>query len=176
MAEIIFDGTSYRTYGALPPVGSHAPDVSLVNTRLQTVTLANFMGKRKILFIFPSIDSPACARSVIVFNRLAAQHEDVVLVMVSYDLPFAHARFLKEHGIGNVEGLSAIRHEGFGENYGVQIVEGPLKGMFACAVVVLDENDTVVHTEQVTDIGSRPDFIGAFRALGVLVDPDELED
>ena len=176
MAEIIFDGNAYHTYGGLPAVGSRAPDMSLVNTRLQTVTLANFMGRRKIMFIFPSIDSPSCAKSALVFNQLAEGHEDIALIIVSYDLPFAHARFFKEHELTNVEGLSAIRHEGFGENYGVLITEGPLKGMFACAVVVLDENDTVVHTEQVRDIGKSPDFAAAFKALGITIDPDELED
>ena len=176
MPEIIFDGNRYQVYGSLPAVGSRAPDMSLVNTKLQTVTLANFTGRRKIMFILTSIDSPSCAASVIRFNELAANHDDVALIMVSYDLPFAHARFFSEHHLVNVEGLSAIRHEGFGENYGVLILEGPLKGMFACAVVVIDENDTVVHTEQMSELGTKPDYVAAFRALGIGVDPVELED
>ena len=175
MNEIIFDGTRYRTYGELPAVGSKAPDVSLVNTELQQVSLANFMGKRKVINIFPSIDTPVCAKSVIVFNKLAENADDLAMLMVSYDLPFAHARFHKEHELRNVTGLSAIRHEGFGENYGVQIVEGPLKGMFSRAVVVLDENDTVVHSEQITDIGDEPDYEAAYKALGIEVDVDDLD-
>ena len=175
MNEIIFEGSRYRTNGELPAVGSKAPDMSLVNTQLQQVSLANFMGKRKVINIFPSIDTPVCARSVIVFNELAKSADDLAMLMVSYDLPFAHARFHKEHDLQNVIGLSAIRHEGFGENYGVQIVEGPLKGMFARAVVVLDENDTVVHREQIADIGNEPDYAAAYRALGIEVDPDDLE-
>jgi len=176
MHQITYDGTSYRTYGELPSVGSRAPDVSLVNTNLQDVSLANFMGVRKVLNIFPSIDTPVCAKSVIVFNKIAADHNDVAMLMVSYDLPFAHARFHQQHSLTHVVGLSAIRHAGFGENYGVQIVEGPLSGMFSRAVVVLDENNTVVYREQIADIGEEPDYIAAYQALGIAVDPQELED
>jgi len=175
MAEIIFNGTSYRTYGELPAVGSRAPDVSLVNTELQDVSLANFMETRKVLNIFPSIDTPVCAKSVIVFNELARDHEDVSMLMVSYDLPFAHARFHAENSLTNVVGLSAIRHAGFGENYGVQIMEGPLAGMFSRAVVVLDEYNTVVHREQIADIGDEPDYEAAYKALGISVNTVELE-
>ena len=128
------------------------------------------MGMRKVLNIFASIDRDVCAKSVITFNELAGQIEDVAMLMVSYDLPFAHRRFQKEHGLNNVVGLSAIRHAGFGENYGVQIVDGPLAGMFARAVVVLDENNTVVHEEQIEDITTEPDYRAAFRALGIEID------
>ncbi len=174
MHQITYDGKSYRTYGELPSIGSRAPDVSLVNTDLQDVSLANFMGKRKVFNIFPSIDTPVCAKSVIVFNRIAANHDDVTMLMVSYDLPFAHARFHEQHSLTHVVGLSAIRHAGFGENYGVQIVEGPLSGMFSRAVVVLDENNTVVYRQQIADIGDEPDYIAAYKALGIDVDPDEI--
>ncbi|MEQ9563868.1 MAG: thiol peroxidase [Woeseiaceae bacterium] len=176
MHRIIYDGTSYRTYGDLPTVGSRAPDVSLVNTELQDVSLAHWQGLRKVLNIFPSIDTPVCARSVVVFDRLAKDHEDVAMLMVSYDLPFAHRRFMQQHELERVVGLSAIRHAGFGQNYGVQIVEGPLAGMFARAVVVLDENNTVVHSEQIADIAIEPDYLAAYKALGITVDPALLED
>ncbi len=125
---------------------------------------------RKILNIFVSIDTDICARSVIRFDGLAEQADDVALLMVSYDLPFAHKRFGETHHLENVVGLSAIRHAGFGENYGVQIVEGPLAGMFSRAVVVLDENNTVVHREQIEDITAEPDYQAAFRALGIEID------
>ena len=174
MHRIQFQGNRYETYGELPSVGSRAPDVSLVNTELQDVSFANFMGKRKVLNIFPSIDTPVCAKSVIVFDKLAKDHEDVAMLMVSYDLPFAHARFHHEHSLTRVVGLSAIRHAGFGENYGVQIVQGPLAGMFSRAVVVLDENNTVVHREQIEDISDEPDYVAAYRALGIDVDQDEI--
>jgi len=153
-------------------VGSRAPDVSLVNTKLQNVSFANWMGMRKVLNIFVSIDTDVCAKSVVEFDRMAAQAaaEDVAMLMVSYDLPFAHKRFQEELELSNVVGLSAIRHAGFGENYGVQIVDGPLAGMFSRAVVVLDENNTVVHQEQIENITTEPDYLAAFRALGIEID------
>jgi len=172
MATVKYEGTVYQTYGELPAVGSHAPDVSLVNTKLQDVTLANWMGKRKVFNIFVSIDRTICAKSVIEFDSYAEGMDDVALLMVSYDLPFAHARFAEQHDLNNVVGLSAIRHAGFGENYGVQIVDGPLAGMFARAVVVLDENNTVVHQEQIEDITIEPDYGAALQALGINLDAD----
>ncbi len=172
MAVITYQGGSYRTFGDLPAIGSHAPDVSLVNTELQDVTLANFMGKRKVFNIFVSIDRPICGKSCIEFNRFAEGIEDVAMLMVSYDLPFAHRRFAEEHKLENVTGLSAIRHAGFGENYGVQIVDGPLAGMFARAIVVLDENNTVVHHEYIEDITNEPDYGAALKALGLSANGD----
>ena len=148
--------------------------MSLVNTELQNVSLANWMGMRKMLNIFVSIDTEVCAKSVIKFDRIAAEHEDIVVLMVSYDLPFAHKRFQEEHDLRTSIGLSAIRHAGFGENYGVQIVDGPLAGMFSRAVVVLDENNTVVHREQIEDITTEPDYRAAFRALGIKIDEYEM--
>lgn len=172
MATITYDNGSYRTRGDLPVVGSHAPEIRLVDTRLKNTTLADWIGKRKIMNIFVSIDTPVCAKSVTEFDRLVADHDDVAALMISYDLPFAHARFRKEHGLQRVDGLSAIRHAGFGENYGVEIVEGPLAGMFCRAVVVVDENNTVVHTQQLKDIATEPDYEAAFRALGIKVSVD----
>jgi thiol peroxidase len=175
MHKIIHEGTSYRTYGELPTIGSRAPDVSLVNTNLQDVSLANFMNMRKVLNIFPSIDTPVCAKSVIVFNRFAKDHEDIAMLMVSYDLPFAHKRFHEDNALEHVVGLSAIRHAGFGENYGVQIMDGPLAGMFSRAVVVLDENNTVVYREQIADIGDEPNYVAAYEALGIEVNTQILQ-
>ena len=175
MNKIKYAGGVYEIYGELPSIGSAAPDVSLVNTKLNDVSLANWLGLRKIMNIFPSIDTPVCAKSVVTFDRIAKQHDDIAMLMISYDLPFAHARFFEQHSLEHVAGLSAIRHAGFGENYGVQIVEGPLAGMFARAVVVMDENNTVVHREQIEDIGNEPDYAAALTALGIDVDPDLLE-
>ncbi|MDH4108209.1 MAG: thiol peroxidase [Gammaproteobacteria bacterium] len=174
MHKIRFEGRSYETYGELPDVGSRAPDVSLVNTRLQDVSLANWLGLRKVIFSFPSIDVTSCAAAVATFDRIAEDHDDVVTLMVSCDLPFAHRRYLELNSFDHVIALSAIRHAGFGENYGVQIVEGPLKGMFASAVIVLDENNTVVHREQIEDVTATPDYLAAYQALGIAVDPDVL--
>ncbi|MFQ5546700.1 MAG: thiol peroxidase [Woeseia sp.] len=166
MARIRYQGGTYRTHGELPTVGSRAPDFSLVNTELKDVTLANWLGLRKIFNIFPSIDTPVCAASVIAFDRYSKDFDDIAELMISYDLPFAHARFRDKHSLKRVVGLSAIRHMGFGENYGVQIMEGPLAGMFSRAVVVLDENNTVVHREQIDDIGQEPNYKAAYLALG----------
>ena len=176
MHSIKYEGGVYATHGELPTVGSRAPDVSLVNTELNDVSLANWLGLRKVMNIFPSIDTPVCARSVIVFDQLAQLHEDIAALMISYDLPFAHARFLEQHSLTQVVGLSAIRHQDFGLNYGVQIVEGPLAGMFSRAVVVLDENNTVVHREQIQDLSMEPDYEAAYRALGIDVDLELLEE
>lgn len=170
MAKIQFNSATFRTYGELPTVGSRAPDFSLVNTALQNVSFAKWMSERKVLNIFVSIDTEVCAKSVIEFDRLAAKAKDVIMLMVSYDLPFAHKRFQEEHGLKNVIGLSAIRHDGFGENYGVQIIDGPLAGMFSRAVVVLDENNTVVYREHIEDITTEPDYGAALRALGIEID------
>jgi thioredoxin-dependent peroxiredoxin len=172
MSILKFEKGTYHTAGELPAVGSRAPDVSLVNTRLQTVTLANWAGMRKVINIFVSIDTEVCARSVIAFNRFAANIENVAMLMVSYDLPFAHRRFLEQHKLADVVGLSAIRHAGFGENYGVLIMDGPLAGMFTRAVVVLDENNTVVHQQHIEDIATEPDYAAAFRSLGITIDED----
>jgi thiol peroxidase len=170
VANIQFKSATYHTHAELPSIGSCAPDVSLVNTELQNVSFANWMGMRKVLNIFISIDTDVCAKSVMEFDRLAGEVDDVAMLMVSYDLPFAHKRFQAEHELNNVVGLSAIRHAGFGENYGVQIVDGPLAGMFSRAVVVLDENNTVVHREHIEDITTEPDYRAAFRALGYEID------
>lgn len=170
MGRINHKSASYRIHGELPAIGSRAPDVSLVNTDLQNVSFANWMGMRKVLNIFVSIDTQVCAESVKAFDKLAAELGDVAMLMVSYDLPFAHKRFKEANELTNVIGLSAIRHAGFGENYGVQVLEGPFAGMFARAVVVLDENNTVVHRELVDDITTEPDYHAAFRALGIDID------
>jgi len=170
MPTITYQDGTYRTHGELPTVGSKAPDFSLVNTDLKDVTLANWLGMRKIFNIFPSIDTPVCARSVIAFDKYSKDYDDVAELMISYDLPFAHSRFRDQQSLQRVVGLSAIRHMGFGENYGVQIIEGPLAGMFSRAVVVLDENNTVVHREQIEDLSSEPNYAAAYQALGIKIE------
>ena len=170
MSKIQYEGGNYRTHGELPAVGSRAPDFSLVNTDLKDVTLANWLGMRKIFNIFPSIDTPVCAASVIAFDKYSKDYDDVAELMISYDLPFAHRRFFDKHSLQRIVGLSAIRHMGFGENYGVQIVEGPIAGMFSRAVVVLDENNTVVHREQIEDLSIEPNYAAAYQALGIQIE------
>ncbi len=167
MAIVKYESATYRTCSELPAIGSRAPDVSLVNTRLQDATLANWSGMRKIMNIIVSIDTEVCAKSVLEFHRRTENVDDVAILNVSYDLPFAFQRFQEQHDLSDVIGLSAIRHAGFGENYGVQIVDGPLAGMFARAIVVLDENNTVVHQEHIEDISTEPNYDAALRALGI---------
>lgn len=170
MAKVKYEGGIYRTHGELPAVGSRAPDFSLVNIDLKDVSLANWLGMRKLFNIFTSIDTPVCAKSVIAFDNFSKDYDDVAELMISYDLPFAHRRFREKHSLKRVIGLSAIRHMGFGENYGVQIVDGPLAGMFARAVVVLDENNTVVHQEQIEDMSKEPDYKAAYKAVGIQIE------
>lgn len=170
MPKIRFENVNYRLHGDLPAVGSRAPDVSLVDTALRNVSLANWTGMRKLMNIFVSVDTAVCADSVIKFDQYLADREDIASLMISYDLPFAHRRFKEENELKNAIGLSAIRHAGFGENYGVLIVEGPLAGMYARAVVVLDENNAVVYNEQIADIKTEPDYGAACRALGIEID------
>jgi thiol peroxidase len=169
-AKIRYETSSYQTHGELPRIGTFAPDVSLVNTKLQNVSLANFAGLRKIMFIGVSVDTNVFARSVIRFDEYAAGCEDLTVLIVTYDLPFAHSRFQKAHDLQNIVGLSAIRHAGFGENYGVMIMDGPLAGMYSPAVIVVDENNSVVHREHIEDITAEPDYKAAFRALGIDID------
>jgi thiol peroxidase len=167
VARIRMENSSYSTFGELPRIGSHAPEFSLVNEKLQSVSLDRWSGRRKIIYVGLSVDSETCARTIIRLDEYAAGREDIVLLVVSCDLPFAHARFRKAHDLQVAEGLSAIRHAGFGENYGVQIMDGPLAGMFSPGVIVLDENNTVVHREHLEEITAEPDFGAAFRALGI---------
>ena len=167
MSNITYNGKSYPIAGEPPNVGSRAPDIMLVDTELQNVSLSNWSGKRKIMNIFVSVDTAVCATSVIKFSTMVEGHDDIAMLMVSYDLPFAHSRFLDNNDIKNVSALSAIRHAGFGKNYGVLITEGPLTGMFSRAVVVMDENNTVVHAERIEDIETEPDYEAAFNALGI---------
>ena len=169
-AKIRYENSSYQTHGELPRIGTFAPDVSLVNTKLQNVSLANFAGLRKIMFIGVSVDTNVFARSVIRFDEYAAGCEDLTVLIVTYDLPFAHSRFQKAHDLQNIVGLSAIRHAGFGENYGVMIMDGPLAGMYSPSVIVVDENNSVVHREHIEDITAEPDYKAAFRALGIDID------
>ncbi|HEY5655559.1 MAG TPA: thiol peroxidase [Woeseiaceae bacterium] len=167
MSKITFKGSRYQLAGELPALGGKAPDFSLVTTELRDVSIDHWLNKRKILNVFLSVDLEVCAKSVIAFDRYAAAHDDLAMLMISVDLPFAHARFRKEHDLQQVTQLSAIRHAGFGENYGVQITEGPLKGFFARAVIVVDENNSVVYTELVEDVTEEPDYAAAFRSLAI---------
>jgi thioredoxin-dependent peroxiredoxin len=166
MATITLQGNEIHTAGEFPRVGSKAPDFTLTDRDLNDAALSRWMGKKKLLSIFPSIDTPVCAISTRKFNDYARTHDDTVMLMVSADLPFAHKRFCGDEGLDNVVTLSTMRSDDFARGYGVLIADGPLSGLTARAVVVLDENDTVVHAELVPEIASEPDYEAALKALG----------
>lgn len=165
MAETALRGNPIHTNGDLPAPGSTAPDFELVTKDLGTVTSSDLAGKRVILNIFPSIDTPTCATSVRTFNERAASLDNTEVVCVSADLPFAAGRFCGAEGIDNVSTGSTFRSN-FLEDYGVKMVDGPLAGVAARSVVVLDADGTVLHTELVPEIADEPDYDAAINALG----------
>ncbi|HBX57195.1 thiol peroxidase [Pseudomonas sp. UBA2684] len=165
MAQVTLRGTPVDVAGELPQVGQQAPAFTLVGTTLADVSLSSLAGKRKVLNIFPSIDTPTCATSVRKFNAEASTLNNTVVLCVSADLPFAQARFCGAEGLENVINLSTMRGAEFLKAYGVALVSGPLAGVSARAVVVLDEHDKVLHSELVGEIGSEPDYAAALAVL-----------
>ncbi|MGB8329141.1 MAG: thiol peroxidase [Polyangiales bacterium] len=164
MATTAFKGTPVHTNGNLPAAGSAAPDFLLIGTDLSEKTLADFKGKKKILTINPSYDTPVCQAAARTFNERAARLDDVVVLVVSADLPFAQKRFCTAEGLQSVVPLSTFRGT-FLEDYGVKLVDGALKGLAARAIVVLDEGDEVIHTELVSDIAKEPNYDAALAAV-----------
>lgn len=166
MATVTLKGSETHVAGELPKVGSRAPEFTLTDSGLADVSLSRWHGQRKLLNIFPSIDTPVCATSTRKFNEYASENPAVSMIMISADLPFAHKRFCSDEGLENVLTLSTMRSPHFAKDYGVLIEDGPLAGLTARAVLVVDENDVVVHSEMVSEIGSEPDYESALRALG----------
>lgn len=162
---VTLGGNPITIAGKFPQKGDCAPAFSLVAKDLSDAPLASFAGKRKILNIFPSIDTPTCAMSVRQFNAKANALPNAVVLCISADLPFAQARFCGAEGLDNVVTLSTLRGREFIEAYGVAITSGPLAGLTARAVVVLDENDKVIHSELVSEIKNEPDYAAALAAL-----------
>lgn len=165
MAQVTLKGNPINVDGQLPQKGQQAPAFSLVGGDLSDVTLASLSGKRKVLNIFPSIDTPTCATSVRKFNVEASKLPNTVVLCISADLPFAQKRFCASEGLDNVVNLSMLRGREFLEDYGVAIAEGPLAGLAARAVVVLDEHDKVLHRELVAEIADEPDYAAALAVL-----------
>jgi thiol peroxidase len=165
MATITLQGNEIHTNGELPAVGDRAPDFHLVDGELNDRRLADYAGKKKLLNIVPSLDTPVCATSTKKFNEAAAAHAGTVMLVISSDLPFAQGRFCGAEGTDKVIPLSMMRSRNFAKDYGVLIEDGPLAGITARAVVVLDENDKVVYTELVPEIGQEPDYDAALAAL-----------
>ena len=164
MANITLKGNDIHTIGNLPEVGLSLKDLALVNDKLEVKTLEDYNGKRKIFNIFPSIDTGICAASARKFNVEAGNLENTVVINVSKDLPFALGRFCAAEGLDHVETLSDFRGT-FGDDYGVTIVDGPMKGLLSRAVIVTDENNNVVYTEQVPEIVQEPNYENALNAL-----------
>jgi len=165
MATVSLRGNQVQTSGNLPSIGSKAPDFHLVKQDLSGISLADLVGKKVVINIFPSIDTATCATSVRKFNEKAASKGDVVVLCVSKDLPFAAKRFCGAEGIENVVTASAFRDTLFEEAYGVKILDSALKGLTARAVVVLDGKGVVVHTQLVQEIGSEPDYEAALAVI-----------
>lgn len=165
VANITLKGNPIHTSGQLPKVGTKAPEFNLVRTDLSSASLETYAGKKKILNIFPSVDTGTCATSVRKFNQEAAKHPNIAVLNISADLPFAQKRFCGTEGIENAEALSAFRAS-FAKDYGLQITDGPLAGLCSRAVLVLDESNQIVHAEQVSEIAHEPSYEAALKALG----------
>ncbi len=164
MAKITHKGNAITTNGELPKVGAKAPDFKLTAGDLKDVSLADYKGKRKVMNIVPSLDTPTCATSTRKFNEKAGQMPNTVVLVISADLPFAMKRFCVAEGLQNVVPLSLMRSKNFAKDYGVLIQDGLLAGICARAVVVVDENDTVTYTQLVPEIGQEPDYDQALAA------------
>lgn len=160
-----FKGQPVAINGTFLQPGDKAKEFSLVANDLAEKSLSDYQGKRKILNIFPSIDTGVCATSVRKFNQLASQLENSVVLCISADLPFAQSRFCGAEGLDNVVTLSVFRAPGFSKDYGVEMTSGPLKGLTARAVVIIDENDKVIYSELVDEISHEPNYDAALNAL-----------
>ncbi|MEW5675670.1 thiol peroxidase [Flavobacterium enshiense] len=165
MAQIKLKGNPINTIGSLPQVGSQAKDFSLVKTDLSTASLNDFKGTQLVLNIFPSIDTGTCATSVRKFNEKASALPNTKVICISRDLPFAMNRFCGAEGLENVVNLSDFRDASFGNDYGLTIVDGALKGLHSRVVIVLDENGIIKHAEQVEDIVDEPNYENALAVL-----------
>lgn len=165
METIYFKGTPCHTYGSLPEVGEEAACFHLAGADLHQVQCHDFKGRRVVLNIFPSLDTELCARSVRRFNEEAAALADTTVICVSMDLPFAMSRFCAAEGIKNVMFASAFRSPLFGQKFGVQLCDGPLAGLLARAVIVIDGNRRVMYRQLVQEITEEPDYDAALRVL-----------
>jgi thiol peroxidase len=165
MASVTLGGNAVNVAGNFPKKGDTAPEFSLTGQDLKEVGLKDFAGKRKVLNIVPSLDTPTCAKSTKVFNEQAGAKPNTVVLVISGDLPFAAKRFCTTEGVQNVVTLSTVRGGDFRSKYGVDMTDGPLRGLTARGVVVLDENNKVLHSQLVPEIRNEPDYDAALAAL-----------
>ncbi|MEH6823556.1 MAG: thiol peroxidase [Motiliproteus sp.] len=171
MTTVTLQGTPTTLSGVLPLLGSLTPDFALVDTQLKTLSLADFSGRRKLMNIVPSLDTPVCAESARAFNRRVADLDDCSLLVISADLPFAQQRFCSIEGLNKAVTLSTMCARTFAEDYGLLINEGPLAGLLARAVLVLDERDRVIYQELVPEITQEPNYDLALEALRSISPP-----
>ncbi len=165
MAQITFKGNPVNISGSLPKVGTPAPDFKVVKADLSPITLSELKGKKIILNIFPSIDTPVCANSVRRFNVEAAKLNNTAVLCISRDLPFAQKRFCAAEGIANVMVGSEYRDSSFSDAYGIRIISGPLEGLFSRAIVVIDEQGKVIFAENAPEISEEPNYEKALAAV-----------
>ena len=165
MAKITLKGNEVNTNSDIVSQGSDAPDFILVNSDLQDVNLSSFDGKNKILSIVPSLDTPVCQKSTLVFNEKVAGLEDTVMLIVSSDLPFAMKRFCTNESLDNVMPVSMMRSRNFAKDYGVLLVDGPLSGITTRAIVTISKDNRVLHSELVTEIADEPNYQAALDSI-----------
>ncbi|MBS0634586.1 MAG: thiol peroxidase [Verrucomicrobia bacterium] len=165
MATVTLKGNEIHTNGTLPKIGSKAPDFLLTSTDLKDMRLSDFKGKRKLISIVPSLDTGVCALSARKLNEEAKKNPNAAIIFVSADLPFAQKRVTEADGLSNIIPLSMIRTKDFARDYGILITDGPLAGVAARSIVVVDENDNVIYTELVGEITSEPNYLKAIDAL-----------
>ncbi|MDP2646398.1 MAG: thiol peroxidase [Desulfobacterales bacterium] len=165
MARITLKGNPFETIGQLPSLKAPAPSFTLTKKDLSDCSLDSLSGKKVVLNIFPSIDTPVCAASVRRFNKEAGELENTVVLCISADLPFAHQRFCETEGLKNVVSLSVFRSPDFGKDYGATITDGPLRGLLSRAIIIIDPAGKVAYTEQVPEIAQEPDYGAALRVL-----------
>lgn len=164
MAKITLKGNTIQTVGNLPEVGTVLPEITFVSGELKEQSIADFKGKRKIINIFPSVDTGVCAASVRKFNEEVGALENTVVINLSKDLPFALSRFCAAEGLDHVKSFSAFRDDA-GEQLGVTICDGPMRGLLSRAVIVADENNKIIYTQQVGEITEEPNYEAVLSSL-----------
>jgi thiol peroxidase len=158
MSIITLNGSPLHTIGTLPAIGTQAPNFTVTKTDLGEITLKNYLGKKIILNIFPSLDTPTCANAMRHFNEIATKLPDALILCISVDLPFAQKRFCVAEHLDNVHCVSVFRHPSFGKDFGVTITDQPLEGLLSRAVIVLDEHGKVIYSEQVKELSNEPNY------------------
>lgn len=165
MVEITVEGNPVQTVGPMPKIGTMAPDFIVTKTDLSEIHLKNYLGRPILMNVFPSLDTETCADALRKYNEIAQHFPGILILCISADLPFAQKRFCVSEHLDSVHPVSVFRHPGFGEDYGLAIAEGPLKGLLARAVVLLDANGKIVYTQLVKELTHEPDYQAIKQAL-----------